>query len=231
MGILSRASLAATVDAIGEAHFLGRRLPRDERQRAARWIAGRQGLAGAYCNLFAPTERDRAEGFGVFTGERYEMGASGRHVLGEEACRALRLLRVRDATVRGALDRATAAMTERLLESAKTCRANRRGMYCCARCSPALWRHLAVGLGQIDRDAWLAAAMRSLKAHRSGRGRWKSFPFYYTLLSLVEHDHPAVLRELRYTRPACEYKVNSKPKDDPHDARRRLLAERVLAKC
>ena len=40
-----------------------------------------------------------------------------------------------------------------------------------------------------------------------------------------------LLRELRYTRPACEYKVNSKPKDDPHDARRRLLAERVLAKC
>ena len=46
--LINRASLSQTVDAINAAHFYGRSLTKAERGLAARWIAGRQGLPGAY---------------------------------------------------------------------------------------------------------------------------------------------------------------------------------------
>src|SRR6476469_8137708 len=68
-------SLGRTVDAINEAIFFDRPITVAERVRAARWIAGRRGLDGAYAGMFAPTPRDRRDGFGLFTGERLPDGA------------------------------------------------------------------------------------------------------------------------------------------------------------
>ena len=51
--LFNRTSLSQTVDAINAAHFSGRALPAAERGRAARWIAGRHGLPGAYGGTFA----------------------------------------------------------------------------------------------------------------------------------------------------------------------------------
>jgi hypothetical protein len=103
-------------------------------------------------------------------------------------------------------------------------------MYCCGGCSVALWRHLAVG-GLEDAERRLAAGMRALKSHRKGDGRWQRFPFYYTLLALSEIDLPAAVREMRYAAPSCERVLKRSAKGDRFDRRRRLLAERVLAKC
>ena len=86
--LINRASLSKTVDAISAAHFDGRTLATTERNRAARWIAGRQGLPGAYGGTFAGFPSERANGIVLFTGERI-VSASARHILGEEASRAL----------------------------------------------------------------------------------------------------------------------------------------------
>ena len=69
-----------------------------ERGQAARSIAGRQGLPGAYGGTFAGFASERSKGIVLFTGERIA-SASARHILGEEASRALRQLRVRDLKV------------------------------------------------------------------------------------------------------------------------------------
>ena len=47
MKILTTTSLAATVDAINEAFFFEKKIPRTDRAAAARWIVSRLGKAGS----------------------------------------------------------------------------------------------------------------------------------------------------------------------------------------
>lgn len=225
MKVLYVSSLARTLDALNEAFFAGRSLPRSKRMEVAKWIAGRQGKPGSYADMFAPTQTDYREGIKLFSGERIRSGAATGHILGEEACRALILLDVRVAKVNDALSRATLGMTRRL-ESAEACGAV-RGTFCCATCTCSLWRHLAVG-GLKDSERRLASGLKTLKSHRLGNGRWKRFPFYYTLLALSEMDIPSATAEMRYAAPACERSLRRSPRDDRFARRRRLLIERVL---
>ena len=90
---------------VNAAVFDRRPLGSHERKQAARWIASRQGLPGAYAETFAGFAAEREKGIVVFTGERIT-SASARHIVEQEACRALRLLSVRDLVVSAALDRA-----------------------------------------------------------------------------------------------------------------------------
>lgn len=226
MGLLNENSLAGTVDAVNAASFYGAKPSRTERSEAANWIAGRQGLPGSYADMFAMTDSDRAEGVRIFTGDAIGSGGGARHILGEEACRALLLLGVRAPAVRNALERATAGMTERLLRYSLD-----TGKYCCGRCTPAVWRHItAGGLRDAQPERLLKAGMQSLKAARLGTGKWRFFPFWYALLALSETDLPAAVEEMRFAAPALERSLKRAAQDE-YGRRRRLLAERVLAKC
>jgi hypothetical protein len=117
MGLLNAKSLAKTVDGVHEAIFFRKRIPREERKTVAEWIAARQGMKLSYAKMFAPTEYDMKHGIRVFTGERITSGAALRHVLGEEACRAMLQLKPMKGDVRNALDRAEKGMLKRLNES------------------------------------------------------------------------------------------------------------------
>jgi len=226
MAIVDPDSLAGTLDAVNEALFFGWPLTKTQRTEAAQWIAGRQGGPRAYTGMFAPTEADFGQGMRVFTGERIRSGAGTAHVLGEEACRALRLLEVPLAGVRAALERATAGMQERLEKSGF----GESGRYCCGSCSVAVWRHLAAG-GFGGREDWLQAALGHLRSRRDEAGKWRSVPFWYTLLAVSDTDLPAALDELRYAAPVCERHLSRRSNDGQFAARRRALAERVLTRC
>lgn len=117
MELLDTLSLASTIDAVNDALFFGRRIPKNEARRVATWLAGRQGLSESYAGMFAPTSKDYAEGIRLFTGERISSGAATGHILGEEACRALLLLDVDIEEARVALRRATRSMDDRLRQS------------------------------------------------------------------------------------------------------------------
>ncbi len=227
MKLVESGSLAATVDNVNDSYFYGKEPSKAEREKAAKWIASRQGLRGSYAGMFAPTEKDFEQGMRVFTGERIRSGAGTGHVLGEEACRALILLNVSAANVRKALIDASAGMMGRLRGSHHW--NVRSGTYCCGTCSASLWRHLAVG-GLDQSERLLAAGLKTLKAHRDG-SRWGHFPFYYTLLALSETPLRAAIAEMSYAAPSCERLLKRRPKDDKYDSRRRTLAERVLEKC
>jgi hypothetical protein len=103
--LINRASLSQTVDAINAADFDGRRLTPAERGAAARWIAARQGVPGCYAGTFAGFPAERSNGIVLFTGEHI-VSASARHILGEEASRALRRLGVREHAGTSARDAA-----------------------------------------------------------------------------------------------------------------------------
>jgi len=226
MALLKRNSLATTIDAINEAFLFDKPIAKADRRAAAEWIAGRQGQPGSYARLPAPTPRDFSDGLRLFTGRRITTRAATGHILGEEACRALILLDVHTKTVDAALRKSTAGMLARLNEHWD----ERPGRYCCGACTAALWRHLAAG-GLDKCPSRLAAGMKVLEAHRDGQGRWRCFPFHYTLLALTEIDTPAARREMRYAAAGCQRILKRKATRDKYDRRRRTVAERVLEIC
>ena len=228
MDILYPDSLASTLDALNEAYFFQQPVSVPEKEQVARWIAGRQGKPGSYANMFAPTYADYSGGIRLFTGERMNSRGGTAHILGEEACRALLLFGVHSADIDGALNRASLGMMDRLDICER--RLGTIGMYCCGTCTPALWRHLAAG-GLKDGEAWLSAGISILKSRRDGKGRWRVFPFYYTLLALSEISLPTAVEEMRYASQACERYLRRSPQDDKYFRRRRALVERVLARC
>lgn len=117
MELFNPQSLASTIDAVNDALFFGRHIPKNEASRVAIWLADRQGLSESYAGMFAPTSKDFSEGIRLFTGERISSGAATGHILGEESCRALILLDVDLEKTRAALGRASRSMEDRLSQS------------------------------------------------------------------------------------------------------------------
>jgi len=92
-----------------------------------------------------------------------------------------------------------------------------------------VWRALGAGAyPQIDTEDWLVNGVRLLRNYRLGEGRWRTFPFYYTVLALAEFAYPAVVAELQYARPVLEKAAAGKHTESPVALRRKILAERVL---
>jgi hypothetical protein len=181
----------ATVDALNEAFFFGEKIPATERRELARWIAARQALPGAYGQLFAGFEPERTNGIRVFTGERIT-SASARHILGEEACRALLLLGSKDREVSGSLQRATDWMITRVEQAAHDAPRNTLGAYCCGKCTVGLWRNILAG-GLDRQEQRLTLGLSKLRAARDGDGEWRAFPFWHRART-DRMDHPARAR-------------------------------------
>ena len=216
-------SLSETVDAVAALEWDGGSLPAAERLRVARWIAARQGLPGAYADTFGGFPRELEKGIVVFTGERIT-SASARHILGEEAGRALRWLGVADTAVREALDRAGEGLMQCLERAGNT----NPGTYCCGKCTVGLWRNLEAG--NLDRgEERLRKGMAELGRRRKGDGEWQAFPFWYTVLALTGVELPGARRELEYAAPKLETATKRRP-STRSGRRRQELAGRALAR-
>jgi hypothetical protein len=224
--LIDTASLSKTLDAINAAHADGRAIAAVERGRAARWIAGRQGLPGAYAATFAGFPSERSKGIVLFTGERIA-SASARHILGEEASRALRLLRVRDSKVARALEAANDGLMRCLQRAAEDPRNGNPGLYCCGKCSVGLWRNLLSG-GLDRNEERLKRGALHLRSVRDGEHGWRRFPFWYTVLALSEMDNAEARSELKYAAPALEHEVSRAMASSAYARRRHTLAVRTL---
>jgi hypothetical protein len=221
-------SLSESLDSFNRAVFYNEEIPVQERIKLSRWIAELQGKTGSYAGMFAPTSKDFSESVKVFTGELIKSKAGISHVLGEEACRALILMNIADHTVKDALATATKGILLRLRQSETT--GDVQGLYCCGKCSVSYWRHIIVG-GLDKNEERLVAGMRALKSCRTGDARWRRFPFFYTLLALSEMEIPPAIDEMRYAAPLLERYRKTHSEHNEYAKRRRLLCERVLAKC
>jgi len=217
-------SLAATVDGVAESRFFGRKVPPGALLVAARKMAARQGLPGCYAGMFAPTRLDFRRGIRVFTGEPMRSGAGVAHILGEECCRLLLDLKLKDRLVSAALASAEAGMSERLNSPD---RLHNVGFYCCGICTVSFWRHLAAG-GLNHPGPRFGDGLKVLAGCRAGNGRWGRFPFFYTLLALTEIDAPAARTELRWAAPAAERSLKALRGTGRYARRRRALLERAL---
>jgi hypothetical protein len=224
--LIHATSVSETVDAVNAALFEQRKIPAAERKRVAHWLAERQGLPGAYGDTFAGFPAERQSGMVVFTGERIA-SASARHILGEETCRALRRLGVSDARVVAALERADEGLMRCLARAALDPRNTNPGRYCCGKCTVGLWRNLLAG--GLDRQAErLRRGAGHLRTMRDGKGQWRVFPFWYTVLALSELDFPEALREIKYAAPVLERAAERAPASTRAAVRRHELARRAL---
>lgn len=221
-------SLSETVDAVNEAIADGVTISARERTGVARWIASRQGQPGAYANTFAGFEQERQRGIRLFTGELVN-SASARHILGEEVCRVLLQLNVRDKSVRLSLERATEGLLQCLSRAAAVSINANPGVYCCGKCTVGLWRHLAVG-GLDRQEERLKKGVQFLRTRRDGKGGWRAFPFWYTVLLISELDFASAKVELRYAVDVLKRSLPGRGAS-PYARRRREIATQVLARA
>jgi hypothetical protein len=224
--LIRAGSVSKTVDAVGALIFERKTASLAERTRTAKWLAARQGLPGAYAEMFAGFDAERKQGLVVFTGERFT-SASALHILGEETSRALRLLKVKDRAVRSALSKADASILECLARPPRDPRKADPGRYCCGKCTVGLWRNLLSG-GLDRQEERLKSGVRFLKSLRDGKGEWRGMPFWYTALALEEMDFADAKRELAYAAPGFKAAVARKTTSTTYALRRRTLAERAL---
>jgi len=225
--VIHEASLSRTLDAINELTFNERKSSLAERKRIAEWIAARQGLPGAYADTFAGFPDERKRGIVVFTGERIT-SASARHILGEEASRVLRSLGARGPSVQGALARADMGLMNCLNRAALDPRNSNPGKYCCGKCSVGLWRNLLAGGLDRQEERLRKGVGQLLRQQRAGEGKWRVFPFWYTVLALVEMDFPEARAELKYAAPVLERAALRARPASVHGMRRHQLAGRAL---
>jgi hypothetical protein len=224
--LIDRASLSQTVDTVNAAHFEGRALAAAERSQVARWIAARQGLPGSYGGTFAGFPSERSRGIVLFTGERIA-SASARHILGEEASRALRLLGVRERSIAHALEAADNGMMQCLARAAEDPRRRNPGLFCCGKCSVGVWRNLLAG-GLNRREERLRRGVLHLRSVRDGEHGWRRFPFWYTVLALSEMDSGDAKTELKHAAPALERAASRAVPSAVYARRRQELAARTL---
>jgi hypothetical protein len=218
MLILDSSSLGMTVDNINAVFLSGEVITPAEGLEAARWIVSRQGEKGSYRGLPAPTQTDFAQGMRLFTGERL-VSASARHILGQEAARAAWLLGRSDPVIRHAYDQATCWMHEEP-------DFKQRGTYCCGRCTLAFWRHTWVG-NFDNKEAHLSKGLQMMKDLRQGDGKWRTFPFFYTIYTLSGFDLEPAYAELKYARLAME-RYLKRPRADVYSQRRVAIITKIL---
>jgi len=178
--ILIKNSLAFTLWNLEEARLSG--MSKSDAEAALTWIAARHG-EGSYRNmLFAPTKSDYKLKHPVMTNEGTSSGANIAHILGEEAVRALSIWDYHsgweaDATYKSIITH----FGSREIDPSY---AAKPGRFCCGICSIARLRAVAAGLPKGYRTVLDDGLEMLRNAEVTSTGRWKGFPFYYTLLGL-----------------------------------------------
>lgn len=220
MSLLNRTSLMLTLDYVNEAQLYGRDISPDEQQTIVRWITSRQGAGPSYRGLYSPTNTDHDYGIQLFTGEDLRSNVSAMHYLGQEAARLICLFAADDTQVNSAYERAVEWMRNHPTFA-------QSGTHCCGRCTSAYWRHFWVGSFE-NKEAALVNGLKALSNQRDGKGKWRRFPYYYTLLVLSDIDLEPACQELRYTLPVLErYLKGEKP--GLYYKRRKAIVEKALA--
>ncbi len=225
MKIIDSNSLYRTLDNLNQRFLNNDKLTLKERTEAAHWISARQGLKGSYAGMPAPAEKD-FNGIRLFTGEYIDSIASIGHILGEESLRALYLLNIND-------DRTSKVMTGfksglyKAIKKQYSLGRYAEGTFCCGKCTAALWRNLsAEGVNKNKKS--LVSGIKYLKSHRDGKGKYKRFPFFYTILALSDINLPESKAEIEYASVLLRKYVNRKETDDVYGNRKKVISYKAL---
>jgi len=222
--MLNTQSLGATINAVNEAALFSAQISEPESKPISEFIASRQGLPHSYWKLFAPLDDEVKKPYALFTGETIRSDASARHILGEESLRILKVLGDHSPSVQQAIERAQENFGQKLMINKE--RGDGMGTYCCGNCTVAYWRALTTHW-IADAEERLEMGMQDLKNERQA-GKWKRFPFYYTVLCLTELEREIAREEIRYIQPACERALKFLRANDAHYQQKSAILAKIL---
>ena len=218
--MIDETSLSGTIDAVSARLACGESLSTTEREDLVAWLLDRQIRSGRGSGMLAPFPGEFEAGVRLFTGERLRTRIAIRNVLTLESTRILSALAGEAPEVRSALARTSAAMRQACF-AVSHCVIGE-----CAHSSIAYMRDAAAERSGCRRK-WIEDHLHVIREHRDGTGRWKRFPFYYTLLALLEVGTPSANAELEYARPACR-RVFERASNGGHAARRKDVLREAL---
>jgi len=183
-----------------ENHFRSEGISPSARKYFSCLLAERSQKKRGFKGCFpAPTDRDLGTLTIPLTREPLRSGHALPHLLGEEACRALRHLDSGLRSVSRVLETVDREMEKDLQQDWKP---GREGIFCCGTCTVAVWRHmLAGGFQKFAEEGWLEEGLKTLRKRRTRQGGWRGFPFIYTLSALWMMPQGSALAEIFHSKP------------------------------
>ncbi|MBU0596241.1 hypothetical protein KJ567_06125 [Candidatus Bipolaricaulota bacterium] len=216
-------SLGRTIERVEERLVAGdETLPQERVAEVVEWLLARQSTSGRRRGMFQPLADDVDSGVRLATGERLRTRLATWNVLSHEAVRLLRRLAPNDEDVQQATVRALSTFRQHCY-ARQHCAIGE-----CAHSAISYLRLLASIEDPGDR-VWIDAELATIRRHRLATGRWKRFPFYYTLLALLALPGGTARAELQHAVPACLRVRHRTDPPQPDLARRSDVVERVLA--
>ncbi len=212
-------SLAKTIDTINEAFFHNQSTPRDLMQEIVEWLCQQQVKSGSNTGIFMPTETEIKEGITLFTGEKLKTKLASRNILTQEAARILILSKITSEEVQKSILLANNYLFQSCFSD--FCDAGE-----CRHSTVGFIRYLATEEKENSKTH-IKAFLNWLTKHRGDNGKWKGFPFYYTLLTLSEISIPPAISEMQYAAPAYERCMKRESNNGKFSQRRRTILQNI----
>ena len=166
---------------------------------------------------------DRKKGLQMIGGEKLHTKTGAFNVLGLESARLLQLFEDQEAREN------ILPEIEKRLKAACFAADCTQGE--CAHATAALWRYQAAG-GLPQNKQNLSSQLRKLQKQRETFGSWKGYPFYYTLLALLELNTPLAESEIKAVSESCVRRLKRvRARNAPCLTPRRIILEKALEKA
>ncbi len=219
MQFIDESSLYATVTNAARFLLEGGSLDAAERASLAGWIFAHQNRQRGF--VFHPTSDELAVGITLLSGERARTRLLAANAVELETLRLLALLQPDDPQVQCICVEADARLS-------RLCFANVCTTGECAHASIAVLRYWATR-DSSGSAARIGHALDAIKQDRRGDGRWRRFPFYFTLLWLVELPADLAREGLAYVSGVCERLLSrSRPAVEPAGTIREAILRRAI---
>jgi hypothetical protein len=214
-------SLFSTLDSAAEKLFYQGSSSNSLQEEIVALILSRQCQTGVNAGFFLPFTAESEVKFKLFSGEPLKTSLAQNHLPMIEAVRIIKLLDSQGHASTQAIHLANQRM-EKMCYSSFCAKGE------CKALTIAYLRFISLD-GTGNSASKINTHLSSLARHRDGKGRWSGFPFYYTLLMLLEITDPLAAEELQYALPACEKLQVQNWSGDPISKRRQEILGIVLA--
>lgn len=210
----------AMLDSLNEAILLLNRFHRDgdeiDFKQVVEFIVGQQVRFGNDAGIFIESRDVSRPMMRTYTGEKLQTHLAAKNILTVEAVRALILSGSSTPHSRIAIE-----ITDKWLE--KQCFSDFCTAGECKHSSIAFIRYL----NACRKSKRVEDHIAKLSKFRDGKGGWKGFPYFYTLLALSEIDSPSADTELQYAFANAEQRFKNSRSEELYNSRRNEILAQV----
>jgi len=206
-------SLEEAILLLGRSHRSGDVL---DFEQVVEFIAGQQIRYGRDAGIFVESRNVSRSKPRVYTGERLQTYLAAKNILTIDSARALILSGSTSDVVQSSITLVDSWLEQQCFSD--FCAAGE-----CRHSSLAFIRYLNA-CSKTDR---LETMISKLSKFRDGKGGWKGFPYFFTLLVLAEIESPIANDELSYALASLERRFKRSRSEEPYATRRNEILTKV----